>query len=284
MKINWYPGHMKKTKELLIKNLKLIDIVYEVVDARIPYSSKNPDIDTIIHDKPQITILNKFDLSSNNGNKIWNDYYKNNDKSFVFVNAQKKQGTEKILQISNNVIREKRKTLNKKGIKNKAIRAIIVGIPNVGKSTIINALTKTKSAKTGNKPGVTKGKQWIKLRKNIQLLDTPGILWPNLNDKKVGMNLAFTGAIKEDVFDNELLALKLIDKLISLAPKLLEARYKIKIKGKESIEVMNDIAKKRGCIVKGGEVDYSRVSSIILNEFRNGKIGRVTLEFPPKHE
>lgn len=278
MDINWFPGHMKKTRELLQKNLKLVDVVYELIDSRIPISSRNPEIDKIIQNKPRIVIMNKSDLSDPNTNKEWIEYFSKIGVNTVLVNAVKNRGVSSIVSETNIVVKEKKEKLLKKGIKNKPTRAMIVGIPNVGKSTLINALAGRKSAKTGDKPGVTKGKQWIKLKGNIELLDTPGILWPKFEDQEVALNLAFTGAIKDEIMDIEILALKLIEKIMILAPSSIERRYDVTIEDKTPIEVMDDIGLRRGCILKKQEIDYSRVSNIILDEFRDGTIGKISLE------
>ncbi|EOD00955.1 ribosome biogenesis GTPase YlqF [Caldisalinibacter kiritimatiensis] len=280
MNINWFPGHMKKTKELVKKNLKLVDVVFELLDARIPLSSKNPDIDVLVGNKPRIVVLNKQDLSSDEANKQWIKYYEKKGIKAVLVDAAKGKGTEKIISITKDMIKNKMERLKEKGIKNKPIRAMIVGVPNVGKSTLINSLAGSKSAKTGNRPGVTKGKQWIKLRGNLELLDTPGILWPKFEDEKVGLNLAFTGAIKDEIIDVETLALRLVEKLQEIAPLPLKERYSVEVEDRKPIDVLDDIALKRGCIIKGGEIDYTRVARLILDEFRNGKIGSITLEYP----
>lgn len=282
MNINWYPGHMKKTKELLIKNLKLVDIVYEILDARIPNSSKNPVIDSILQNKPRVIILNKRDLADEKANKFWLDYYNKNNTQVVLTNSLNNVGVNKISDITNKALHEKIKRLEQKGIKNKTVRAMIVGIPNVGKSTLINTLAKRKSAKTGNRPGVTKGNQWIKLKGNIELLDTPGILWPKFEDQDVALNLAFTGAIKDEVMDTETLCFKLIEKLTIQHPNLIEKRYNVKVENSETIEIMDQIAINRGCIFKRNEIDYDRVSNLILDEFRKGVLGRITLEYPNK--
>ena len=283
MNINWYPGHMKKTKELLIENLKLVDIVIELLDARIPLSSKNPVIDKIINEKPRIVLMNKSDLASEKANNMWKKYFEDNNIPVLFINATYNTGTEKILEEIKKILKEKIDKREARGIKNTVIRAMIVGIPNVGKSTLINSLSGRKGAKTGNRPGITQHKQWIKLKGNIDLLDTPGILWPKFEDKNVALNLAFTGAIKDEVLDRETLALRLIEKLLETDSKLLEDRYKIDIDEEDTgLCVMENIALKRGCIIRGGETDYTRVSGIILDEFRRGTIGRVTLDYPKK--
>ena len=283
MNINWYPGHMKKTNEMLQENLKMVDIVIELLDARIPISSKNPVIDKIIDSKPRIVLMNKADLANASVNEMWKNYFEKANIPVLFINATYNTGTDKILDAINEILKDKLDKRRAKGIKNTTIRAMIVGIPNVGKSTLINSLAGRKGAKTGNRPGVTKCKQWIKLRNNIELLDTPGILWPKFEDKKVALNLAFTGAIKDEVLDTETLALKLLERLISIDTNLLVERYNIEIDEQDTaLEVMENIASKRGCVIRGGEPDYSRVSGIILDEFRRGTIGRVTLDYPNK--
>ena len=281
MNINWYPGHMKKTKELLQENLKMVDIVVELLDARIPMSSKNPMIDRIINDKPRMVLMNKSDLASAEINDMWKSYFERENIPVLFINATYNTGTEKILQEINKILKDKLDKRKARGIKSTTVRAMIVGIPNVGKSTLINSLTGRKGARTGNKPGVTKCKQWIKLKGNIELLDTPGILWPKFEDKQVALNLAFTGAIKDTILDTETLAFKLIEKIMKINSKLLETRYEMEINEDDTaLEVMEKIGARRGCIIRGGETDYARVSSIILDEFRSGTIGRITLDYP----
>lgn len=283
MDINWYPGHMKKTNELLQENLKMVDIVIELLDARIPMSSKNPVIDKIIGSKPRIVLMNKSDLASSDINDMWKNYFEKSNIPVLFINATYNTGTNKILDEINKILKEKLDKRKAKGIKHTTLRAMIVGIPNVGKSTLINSLAGRKGARTGNRPGVTKCKQWIKLKGNIELLDTPGILWPKFEDKEVALNLAFTGAIKDEILDKETLALKLVEKLIVIDANLLEKRYDVEVTEEiTALEVMEKIASKRGCIIRGGETDYSRVSGIILDEFRRGTIGRVTLDYPKK--
>lgn len=280
MNINWYPGHMKKTRESIEKNLPLVDIVFELIDARIPISSRNPIIDDILGNKPRIVILNKSDLASEEGNKVWEEFFLKKNLITVCINALSGKGIDRLIKLSNELYKEKRHGFEKKGIINKPIRVMILGIPNVGKSTLINTLAKKKSAKTGNKPGITKSNQWIKTKSNLELLDTPGILWPKFEDKRVGLHLAFTGAIKDEILDIETLALKLIEILAKNFPNLLKNRYNVEIDSKSYLQVMEEIGRKRGALIKGGEIDYTKTSNIILDEFRKGIIGRITLEYP----
>lgn len=280
MNINWYPGHMKKTKETIKKSLSMVDIVYEVIDARIPYSSRNPDIDEIIGNKPRLIIMAKKDLADEKANELWDIYFKQKGIPSINVDNLKNEGIEDIVKISYKLTEEKIKALEKKGIKNRPIRVMIIGIPNVGKSTLINSLTKRKGAKVGNKPGVTKTNQWIKIKGNLELLDTPGILWPKFEDKDIALNLAFTGAIKDELLDLETLALELVKKLNSISPDFLTNRYNIINTKKSAYDTIMEIGKKRGCIVKGGEVDFLKTSNIILDEFRRGYLGKITLELP----
>ncbi|MDR5658282.1 ribosome biogenesis GTPase YlqF [Serpentinicella sp. ANB-PHB4] len=279
MNINWYPGHMKKTKELLKEQLKLVDAVIELVDGRIPVSSKNPIIDNIITNKPKVVVLNKIDLADKILTDKWVKNYKENNIKAIPVNTLTGQGVKDIVLECHNVTEEKMKNLKKKGIIKRPIRLMIVGIPNVGKSTLINKLAGKKSAKTGDRPGVTKGKQWIRLKGNMELLDTPGILWPKFEDENVALNLAFTGAIKDEIMDTETLAYKLIEKLLISNKSKLIHRYNV-VDLDTPIEIIDYIARARGCIISGGEIDYTRVSNMILDEFRSGKIGSITLEEP----
>lgn len=284
MKINWYPGHMKKTRESIEKNLKMVDLVYELIDARAPRSSQNPLIEAIVGDKPRIVILNKADLADQNANKEWQEYFEENNISSVMVNSMQGKGVDKLIDLSYEVTAEKRKAYEKRGIINRPIRVMIIGIPNVGKSTLINSLSGRRGAKVGNRPGVTKTNQWIKIKGKLELLDTPGILWPKFEDPKVGLNLAFTGAIKDEILDTETLALRLIQRLMEVAPRMLETRYKIHIEDRSPLEVMELMGQRRGCIIRGGEIDYTKISNIVLDEFRKGVIGNITLEYPEEEE
>lgn len=280
MNINWFPGHMKKTKESIQNNLKLIDVVFEIIDARIPYSSRNPMIDSILGEKPRAIILNKSDLADQNSNKAWQDYFNKKNTPSILLDSLHGKGIDKLFQISKDLTEEKRLSYEKRGVINKTIRAMIVGIPNVGKSTLINTLSGKSGAKTGNKPGITKSNQWIKTKSGIELLDTPGILWHKFEDRQVGLNLAFTGAIKDEILDIETLSLKFIEDIIKIYPEVLNYRYNIQIEGKTPLEIMEAIAERRGCIVKGGEIDYTKTSNIIMDDFRKGHMGRITLENP----
>ena len=280
MNINWYPGPMKKTRESIEKNLSLVDVVFELIDSRIPNSSQNPVIDNILGNKPRIIIMNKADLSDSSANKQWQDYFNQKGITSILFDSLSGRGIDKLLSLSKEVTEEKRVAYEKRGVINRPIRAMILGVPNVGKSTIINTLAGRKSAKTGNRPGVTKINQWIKIKGVLELLDTPGILWPKFEDEEVGLNLAFTGAIKDEILDTDTLALRLLEKLIYISPELLEDRYNIELENKTPLEIMEAIAAKRGCLIKGGEIDYIKVSNIILDEFRKGIIGNITLELP----
>ncbi len=280
MNINWYPGHMKKTRESIERNLSIVDLVLELIDARIPYSSQNPIIDTIINKKPRIIILNKSDLADLNANILWQEYFKTKGIDTVLLDSLAGKGINDLLSMADKVVEAKRVSYRNRGVINRPTRAMIIGIPNVGKSTLINTLSGRKGAKTGNKPGITKSNQWIKTKGKLELLDTPGILWPKFEEEIVGLNLAFTGAIKDEILDIENLAFKFVETIINLYPKALNNRYGMNISGLTPLEIMKEIGRKRGCLLKGGEIDYRKVSNIILDEFRKGKIGNITLELP----
>ncbi|HZJ76192.1 MAG TPA: ribosome biogenesis GTPase YlqF [Oscillospiraceae bacterium] len=280
MNINWYPGHMKKTKKLLREQLKLIDVACELLDARIPLSSKNPDLDQIMGDKPKIIIFNKIDLADPQITSEWVEYFKSQQKIAVPVNSITGNGIRQVMEECRKATKVKIDTLMKKGRRPGSIRIMIVGIPNVGKSSFINKLVGRRAAQIGDKPGVTKGKQWIRLKGNMDLLDTPGILWPKIEDPAVALNLAFIGAIKDGIIDTEILAYKLLEILWADHKEKIIKRYKLENEYDTIVEPMDCIAKNRGCILKGNKIDYFRISNIILDEFRSAKIGRISLEYP----
>ena len=280
MAINWFPGHMVKTKREIKENLKLVDAVIEIRDARIPYSSKNPDIDVLCKGKPRIILLNKSDLSDAKITKEWKKHLENHETVVLEVNALKADGLKNIKPALLKLLKEKHDRLRAKGLVNITTRVMVVGIPNVGKSTFINKMAKNNIAKTGDRPGVTKSKQWIKTSIGIELLDTPGVLWPKFEEEQVGLNLAFTGAIKDEIMDIEELAFNLVKKLeVDFKEQLME-RYKLDSLSEETIENLDAIARKRGCLISGGNIDYNRIAVILLDEFRGGKIGRISLERP----
>lgn len=279
MNINWYPGHMKKTIEDIEKKLKLVDFVIEIIDSRIPYSSRNPLFKDLLKNKKRLLIFNKSDLSDPKLNEEWMEKITDENNFAISYNAMK-PNVNLVVKKSEELMADEIKKYQDKGLKKGPLRAMIVGIPNSGKSTFINSISGTKSARTGNRPGVTKTNQWIKIHSKLHLLDTPGVLWPKFEDK-VGLNLAFTGAIKDEIMDRETLALKLIEKLKNIAPSSLEERYKISdIKEMSPLEIMDEIGKNRGALMRGGLIDYEKVSGIILDEFRKGTLGRITLEEP----
>lgn len=272
--INWYPGHMKKTRELIAENLKMVDIVIEVIDARIPVSSRNPIIDELVKTKKRIIILNKSDLSDGKANARWSDYFKKQGSMVLAMNCMSGGGVNQLYKILNRLQDEK----NEGQIRKKPLRMMIVGVPNVGKSSLINRMTGKKSAKTGDRPGVTKGKQWLGLENGMQLLDTPGILWPKFEDPEAGLNLAFCGSIKDEILDVATLALELIKVLQRDYPQLLKDRYKLDEIEEDALTNMENIALKRGFILPGRRIDYERCAKTVLDEFRSGKIGNITLE------
>ena len=279
MNINWYPGHMKKTIEDIEEKLKLVDFVIEIIDSRIPYSSRNPLFKDLLKNKKRLLIFNKSDLSNPKLNEEWMEKITDENNFAISYNAMK-PNVNLVVKKSEELMADEIKKFQDKGLKKGPLRAMIVGIPNSGKSTFINSISGTKSARTGNRPGVTKTNQWIKIHSKLHLLDTPGVLWPKF-EEKVGLNLAFTGAIKDEIMDRETLALKLIEKLKNIAPKSLEDRYKISdIKEMSPLEIMDEIGKNRGALMRGGLIDYEKVSGIILDEFRKGTLGRITLEEP----
>ena len=272
--INWYPGHMKKTRELIAENLKMVDIVIEVIDARIPVSSRNPIIDELVKSKRRLIILNKSDLSDPKANEAWAETFKKQDNLVLTMNCMTGIGVGQLYKLLSRLQDEK----NEGQLRKKSLRMMIVGVPNVGKSSLINRMTGKKSAKTGDRPGVTKGKQWLGLENGMQLLDTPGILWPKFEDPQVGLNLAFCGSIKDEILDTASLALELIKVLQRDYPQLLRERYKLDELDEDALVNMEAIAAKRGFILPGKRIDYERCARTVLDEFRGGKIGNITLE------
>ena len=279
MQVQWYPGHMTKAKRIMLEDIKLIDLVIELIDSRVPLSSRNPDIDEIAKGKSRLVLLNKSDLADPCKNEEWIDYYNKKDMIALLVDSKSRDGFSPINKSIEEACKAKIERNRQRGIINRPVRAMVVGIPNVGKSTFINSMCKKASAKTGNKPGVTKGKQWINLNKNVELLDTPGILWPRFDDEKTGMHLAFIGSINDEIIDETQLAMELMEYLVKLYPGALYKRYEVDESQKTDV-ILNDIAIKRGCLKKGNEPDYSKASNIILDDFRSGRLGRITLEEP----
>lgn len=279
MQVQWYPGHMTKAKRMMLEDIKLIDLVIELIDARVPTSSRNPDIDEIAKGKSRLAVLNKSDLADPRKNDEWLKYYQNKGTPALLVDSRNRTGFAPIGKAIEEACRVKIERDRKRGIINRPVRAMVVGIPNVGKSTFINSMCKKASAKTGNKPGVTKGKQWINLNKNVELLDTPGILWPRFDNELTGMHLAFIGSINDEIVDEVELAMELMNYLKKSYAGVLFNRYEVD-ESKETSVILNDIAIKRGCLKKGNETDYSKAANILLDDFRSGKLGRITIEDP----
>lgn len=279
MHFQWYPGHMTKAKRQMQDDIKLIDVVIELVDARIPFSSKNPDIDQLANNKSRVILLNKTDLADEEKTMKWQQWYEDKGFYVVRVNSKSGAGVKAVQDTVMLACKEKIERDRKRGILNRPVRAMIVGIPNVGKSTFINSFAGRACAKTGNKPGVTKGKQWIRLNKNVELLDTPGILWPKFEDQSVGLRLAFIGSIKDELISITDLAYEFIKFIESAYPGILSERYGIETT-ENPLTILENIAEKRGCRLKGNELDLEKASSIIIDEFRSGKLGKITLEVP----
>ncbi|WP_297377354.1 ribosome biogenesis GTPase YlqF [uncultured Helcococcus sp.] len=277
MRINWYPGHMKKSIDKIKESLKLVDIVAEIVDARIPFSSRNPLIDKVINNKARLIILNKVDMANPVETKKWVQYFNDQGIKVVEYNSTKDRSTKKIYSEAKDILKDLFDRRYEKNIDNKTIKMMVVGIPNVGKSTFINNLSNRKGAKVGNRPGVTRSNQWIKTDSDLLLLDTPGVLWPKLDLYDNARNLAFTGSIKDEVLEIEDLTFEFIKKLKDLDPAALENRYKVDA-SQETLEIMDQIAIKTGSMLRGQEIDYFKVSNIILDDFRKLRLGRITLE------
>lgn len=283
--IQWFPGHMTKTKRQIQASLKLVDAVAEILDARIPLSSKNPDLQKLIQNKPKVVLLNKCDMANQTATSRWIDYYASQGITAIAVDCKSGKGLNKFAPAVNNVLSERRERLKAKGMVNPMLRIMIVGIPNVGKSSFINRVAKQNRAKVEDRPGVTRGNQWYSIAKNIEMLDTPGVLWPKFDDKIVGERLAFTGTVKDQILDTELLAVRLLDFLRSLKPADFIARFKLEdidLDAIDSYELLNVIGKKRGMLISGGEINTERAAIMLLDEFRSGKLGRITLEMPER--
>lgn len=283
MHFQWYPGHMTKAKRMMQEDIKLIDLVIELVDARIPMSSRNPDIDELGKNKARLILLNKSDLSEDKQNDAWAAFFKEKGYSVVKVNSQKGGGIKSIHGVIQEACKEKIERDRKRGILNRPVRAMVVGIPNVGKSTFINALAGKACAKTGNKPGVTKGKQWIRLNKNVELLDTPGILWPKFEDQTVGLRLAFVGSIKDEILNTEELAAEMIQFMKKYYRGVLSEKYAI-MESDDPYQCLADIAKSRHCLLRGNELDIAKAATLLIDDFRSGRLGKITLEFPEDYE
>lgn len=281
--IQWFPGHMTKTKRQIQANLKLVDAVAEIIDARIPVSSRNPDLDMLIRNKPRVILMNKCDMANQTATKMWIDHYARQGMTAIAVDCKSGRGLNKFPQAVASVMKERIDRLKAKGMKNPMTRVMIVGIPNVGKSSFINRISKQSRAKVEDRPGVTRGNQWFTISNNLEMLDTPGVLWPKFDDQIVGEHLAFTGAVKDQVLDAELLAVRLLDFLKTLKPADFLDRFKLtaeELDGTDSYELLRMIGRKRGMLVSGGEIDTERAAIMLLDEFRAAKLGRITVEMP----
>lgn len=283
MNFQWYPGHMTKAKRMMQENIKLIDLVIELVDARIPLSSRNPDIDELGKNKSRLILLNKADLADPEMNEKWMEYFKAKGYYVVRVNSRSGEGIKTINQTVQEACKEKIERDRRRGILNRPVRAMVVGIPNVGKSTFINSYAGKACAKTGNKPGVTKGKQWIRLNKNLELLDTPGILWPKFEDQEVGLRLALIGSMNDEVLNTEELAVSLIEYIAEQYPGFLNKRYECS-EACEAVQILEEVARSRGCLLKGQELNLTKAAGILLDDFRSGRLGKITLEIPKEDE
>ena len=281
MNIQWYPGHMTKTRRQMTEDVKFVDMVAEVVDARIPISSRNPDIDAMVGDKPRMIIFNRADQADPAATAVWKAWYKEKGYAVLETDAKTGKGVNQFSSVIKTALKEKIAQWQAKGQVGRPVRVMVVGVPNVGKSTFINKVAKRKSAKAGDRPGVTRGKQWVNVDSGLDMLDTPGILWPKFEDQTTGMHLAFTGAVKDDILDTEALAAGLLELLRDRYPQSLVERYKVTVSPElAGWELLEQAARKRGMLISGGEVDTERMSKVLLDEFRGGKLGRFTLETP----
>ena len=285
MNIQWYPGHMTKTRRQIQADLKQVDLVAEIIDARIPISSRNQDIDELVGEKPRLIVLNRADQADPAMNKAWSDWFRQKGWSVLETNARDGKGVGQFSAAIKTALKEKLEQWKAKGLVGRPVRAMVVGVPNVGKSTFINQVAKKKSAKAGNKPGVTRGKQWVSVDAGLELLDTPGILWPKFEDETTGIHLAFTGAVKDEIMDLETLACHLIEILAKRYPQALLERFKVEVDPEQpGWELLEQCGRKRGFLISGGEVDTERMARILLDEYRSGKLGRITFESPQDAE
>ena len=279
MNFQWYPGHMTKAKRQMQEDIKLVDMVIELVDARVPLSSRNPDIDELGRNKSRVVLMNKSDLADESKSYKWKNFFEEKGYFVVMADSRNKGSMKAIREVIDKASAEKKERDRKRGILNRPVRAMIVGIPNVGKSTFINTFAGKATAKTGNKPGVTRGKQWVKLNKSVELLDTPGILWPKFEDQTVGMRLALIGSIKDELLQSQELSLCLIDFLKESYPGTIKERYDAD-ENQDAPAILMQIADNRNCLKGGGELDYDKAATLLLDEFRSGRLGRITLETP----
>ena len=279
MNVQWYPGHMTKAKRQMQEDIKLIDLIIELVDARVPLSSRNPDIDELGKNKSRLILLNKSDLADERQNEAWKTYFQAKGFYVVKVDSRNGSGMKAINNVIQEACKEKIERDRRRGIKNRPIRAMVVGIPNVGKSTFTNSFAGKACAKTGNKPGVTKGKQWIKINKNVELLDTPGILWPKFENQAVGLRLALIGSIKEEILNTTEMAMEFIGFLKKSYPGVLVERYSVD-ESKENLEILEEIARIRGCLMKGNQTDIDKAGRLLLEDFRSLRLGKLSLEVP----
>lgn len=284
MNIQWYPGHMTKAKRAMKEDIKLIDLVIELVDARVPLSSRNPDIDDLAKGKARMVLLNKSDLADERVNTQWAAWFEAKNIHAVKVDSRNKGTLKQVQSVVQEACKEKIERDRKRGIMNRPIRTMVVGIPNVGKSTFINSFAGKACAKTGNKPGVTKGNQWIRLNKTLELLDTPGILWPRFEDQIVGLKLALIGSINDQILNKDDLACQCIRILKERYPGMVTQRFGLETEDKEPVAILEDVARQRSCLMKGGELDIARAAAMVLDDFRAGKLGRVTLERPEDYK
>ena len=285
MNIQWYPGHMTKTRRQIEADLKHVDIVVEIIDARIPVSSRNPDIDSITAGKPRLVVLNRADQADPAGNKAWGTWLRQKGFSVLETDAKTGTGVGQFPNVVRGVLKDQIARWQEKGLVGRPVRAMVVGVPNVGKSTFINKVAKRKSAKASDRPGVTRGKQWVTVDRGLELLDTPGILWPKFEDVQTGLHLAFTGAVKDEIMDLETLACHLIEILAKRYPQALLERFKVEVDPEQpGWELLEQCGRKRGFLISGGEVDTERMARILLDEYRSGKLGRITFESPQDAE